>query len=286
MTKQMDIVTILRELWRRRILVGLVAVAAVAVGILVAYRFSPLPPKLESRSYDVAVATARMFVDTPDSQVVDVSPKGSETLGMRAGLLSTLMVEGSVKEAIAKRVGMPPSRLITTAESAPGSEGGPPLPKPGPDDYVVSTRVVLNTVQEQLPIIEIEAQAPKAAAAAALANATVSGLSDYLDSKAASEQVADGRRLRVSGLGPAQVVEVHRGPQRSVVLVVALLAFVAGCALIVIVPRVARGWREAEASEWNTPAPQDEAPFDQTFHTDLLAASFDGDESAAAPSAR
>ena len=43
---------------------------------MTAYRISLAPPKLESRQYHVGVASARVLVDTPDSQVVDLNPEG------------------------------------------------------------------------------------------------------------------------------------------------------------------------------------------------------------------
>ena len=103
----------LRTLWRRRTLVALVAVFAVGVGYLLAFEAS-FPPK--SRSYTVGQARARILVDTPDSQVVEVAPKGTETLGTRASLLANLMVEGEVKASIAARAGLPPKRLIAFSQ--------------------------------------------------------------------------------------------------------------------------------------------------------------------------
>ena len=55
----MEIVTILRELWRLRILVVLAAVVAIAVGWTLAFE-----PPLKSRSYTVGVGNARIFLDT------------------------------------------------------------------------------------------------------------------------------------------------------------------------------------------------------------------------------
>ena len=74
----MEAITILRELWRLRYLVFLGAILAVAIALMTAYRVSLAPPKLESRQYHVGVASARMLIDTPDSQVVDLNPKGAD----------------------------------------------------------------------------------------------------------------------------------------------------------------------------------------------------------------
>jgi hypothetical protein len=255
----METVRILRELWRHRIVVVVLAFLAAWGGFTVAYKivaYSPsTPAKLESRKYEIGVATARILVDTPNSQVVEVSPKGAETLNVRASLLASLMVEGAVKAAIARRAGLRPDRFVAIAESA----NEPPSPEAkatasDPQASVLTTSVPV-TQGDQLPIIEIEAQAPDASRAARLADAAVSGLRDYLDSQAALEKVPDARRLRVTGLGAAQAQTSVRGPRLLKTVVAAILLFGAGCALILAIAALVRGWRQAEASE--RPGPLD-----------------------------
>jgi hypothetical protein len=234
----MELVKILRDLWRLRVLVGCAALVAILVGVTVAYRMS-FPPKLESRKYDVGVATARILVDTPSSQVVEVAPKGSDTLGVRANLLASLMVDGVVKDAIAQRAGLRPDQL----EGVSGDE------VPDPTELranVLTTRVMTNTGGEELPIIEIEAQSANATGAARLANAAVAGLRDYLDSQAAAENVANKRRLRISGLGGAQARQAVRGPKTAVALAATIFLFLVLNGIILGGQALIRGWRAAE----------------------------------------
>jgi hypothetical protein len=241
-----DTVTILRELWRRRILVGLVALVAISVGLAITYRFT-LPP--ESRKYEVGVASSRVLVDTPRSQVVQVDPKGSETLGPRAGLIATLMVEGEVKASIARRAGLPPKDLVAVTQAEVESGAIPPGTLSDPDVFLLTTHVFANQDGEQLPIVEIEAQAPSVPGATNLAGAAVAGLSDYLDSKAAAEDASEARRLRVTALGAPQARLTVRGPSRVIAVGAALFILVGGCALILGASALVRGWREAAASE-------------------------------------
>jgi hypothetical protein len=238
----MELVTILRELWRLRLLVVVVALIALLAGLAVAFKL----PSLESRKYEVGVATASVLVDTPNSQVVEVAPKGSDTLGVRANLIANLMAEGVVKSAIAQRAGIPPERLEGIAESA-----GAPAEKPpsSADAYVLTMRVVSTFDGDRLPIIEIEAQAPDAPRAAKLAGAAVTGLRDYLDSKAASEEVPDADRLRVSGLGSPQARDVVRGPKSVFAVAAVLFVFALGCGTILGVLALVRGWRIAAEME-------------------------------------
>jgi hypothetical protein len=242
----MDSVTILRDLWRLRRAVVIVALLALITGTAVLYKVS-FPPNLESRRYDVGLATARILVDTPSSQVVEVAPKGSDSLGVRANLLASLMVDGVVKGAIARRAGLPPKDLVGISESA--TEPSPVSKPPTRRDFVLTTRVVTNTGGDQLPIIEIEAQAPDRTSAAKLASASIEGLRDYLDTTAASQQVPDADRLQVTGLGAPQAEVSARGPGPAFAIVVMILVFGLGCGLLLLALTVARKWRAASAIE-------------------------------------
>ena len=236
----MDVVTILRRLWRLRFQVLLIGCAAVMIGGLVSFQIS-FPPK--TRTHTVGFASARILIDTPSSQVVEVAPKGSESLGARASVLANLMVDGEIKAAIARRAGLPPSRLVASAPTA----GGEPAAGADAKAYTLTTAVVVNSDLSELPIIKVDAQAPTTAAAAKLANAAVTGLNDYLDSKAAAESVSDGRRLRVTGLGSALARDVTLGPGRLMGLVTAIFVFLCGCATLLLVSALISAWRQADA---------------------------------------
>ena len=238
----MDTVTILRTLWRHRVLVAAVCMFAVMAGNAVLYRVS-FPPKVESRKYEVGVAQARILLDTPSSQVVDVAAKGSDSLGVRANLIASLMVGGEVKSAIAQRAGLSPEKLIGVSELA--EEPSPVAQRPGRDDFVLTTNVLTNTGGDQLPIIEVTAQAPNRAGAAALAAAAVSGLGDYLDTTAARQHIDDAERLQVTGLGRPQATVELKGPSTILAIGVAILLFIMGCAAILALATVAGGWRRA-----------------------------------------
>ena len=239
----MNVVTILRDLWRMRRAVGCVVVVAVFAGLFLAYRPS-FPPK--SRKYQVGVASVRVLVDTPDSQVIAVSPKGSDTLSVRANLLASLVVDGVIKATIAKHAGVPADKIAGLTAS---STSGPPATTPSAHGYVLTTNVLTDTEGTQLPIIEIDAQAPDATAAARLANASVDGLRSYLDSQAAIERIPDVNRLRVDGLGPAQGHEVTRGSRDLLSAVLVVFIIVMGCAALLLIPALAREWRAASEDE-------------------------------------
>ncbi len=247
----MEFVTILRELWRQRALVLAGAALAIALGLMTAYKVSLAPPKLESRQYRVGVASARMLIDTPDSQVVDLEPKGADGLGTRANLLANLMASSPVRTIIARNAGVNPADLIAVA---PSMSAGPQVPTliserasksaTNPESFILTLRA-----DETLPIVSIDAQAPDAQRAARLANAATTGLRDYLRSVAAAQNVPNARQLVISTLGAAQSADVVRGPRRLFALLAAVFTFGLACASVVVVAGIARGWRHAAELE-------------------------------------
>jgi hypothetical protein len=250
----METVAILRVLWSRRRLVAGVLVLALLVGAAMAYSL----PSLRSRSYHVGVATSRIFVDTPSSQVVEVSPKGGDTLGPRAGLIASLMVDGTIKDSIARRAGLRPQQFDAISESA--AETSPAVAKPTARSRVLMTSVVTNAAGDDLPIIQIQAQAADGQQAARLAAAAVDGLRDYLNTKAAEQRVPGAKRLQVDGLGPPQASDVTRGPRRLIAVIAVLVVALGGCAAIVAGSRIAAAWRAEQAAEDEHGEPADHEP--------------------------
>jgi hypothetical protein len=246
----MESITILRELWRLRYLVILAGLLALAIALMTAYRVSLAPPKLESRQYHVGLASARILIDTPDSQVVDLNPKGADALSSRASLLANLMASSPVKAIIARDAGVPASQLVAVAPSATGATAPTPLSQAASKSANVAD-VYLLTMQadETLPIIAIQAQAPDAEQAARLANAATSGLRDYLRSVAGAQNVPAARQVVISGLGAAQAADVVRGPRRLFAIIAFIFVFGLACFGLIMVSGIARGWRRAAELE-------------------------------------
>jgi hypothetical protein len=110
-------------------------------------------------------------------------------------------------------------------------------------------KTLLNDAGAQLPIIDVVAEAPDPQRAAKLASAAVTGLGDFLRSKAAAQQVPDRRRLEVRALSAAHGGLETRGPGPALAIAVAIFTFAALCGLLLLVYALSRGWREAAARE-------------------------------------
>jgi hypothetical protein len=246
-------VRILRALTRHPVLLAQVALLAIAIGWLVGFK-PTFPPK--SRSYTVAIASERVLIDTPQSQVLEVAPAGSGTLGTRASVFANLLVVGELKNEVAKRAGLAPSKLIgsTDASATAGSAGSTDTSKATPTTPRLHTSVLLSTDQVQLPIIKVDAQAPTPVLAARITSAATETLSSYVSKKAEAEGVSAAKRLNIRSLGAPVVDQETRGPRHLLALLAGLFIFILGCTAIVMVPAFLRAWRLSEDEE------QDDAP--------------------------
>src|SRR4051794_4981910 len=92
----MELLLLGRVLWRRRPVLALGAIVALAVAIAI----GSSPPKSS------ALATTRLLLDTPRSQAVEPAPFGAETLPWRASLLSHLMTDGPNQQRLARALGI------------------------------------------------------------------------------------------------------------------------------------------------------------------------------------
>jgi hypothetical protein len=244
------VVTIARQLWSYRAIVLVLALVSVLIGGLVAYQ-PGWPP--QRRAYHVGSATAHVLVDTPVSQVIEVSPKGSETLGSRASLLANLLVQGEVKASVAQRAGLRVAGLIAVNEGALDPTSVSLKQMQARDIHLLKTSVMTNDAGSLLPILTINAQAPDVPGAAKLANAAVAALQAYLDDRAVIDGVADSKRLRVRQLGAAQAGDVFHGPSRVLAVIAALFLFGAMCATLLFVLALKNGWQAAKRDEQAVP---------------------------------
>lgn len=248
----MDLITILRALWRGRLLVALATVVAVLAGLVVAYRVTPgLPPKLESRQYHVALGTVNVLVDTPDSQVIDLSPSGADAVSTRATLLASLISTSPIKDEISARVGIPSDRLVVLG---PQAGAAPASAAPSGTKAAVAAdgrraNIISIRTDETLPVISIDTQAPTGEEAIRLADGAAAGLQDYLATVVKSQKVPLSRRLVLRTLGTPEVGVSVRGPRKIYGVVLALFLLVAFCAAIVLLPGIARALRAAAAEE-------------------------------------
>jgi hypothetical protein len=247
----MELVSIMRLMWARRLWVAVAFVLAVLVGLTATYKIKPgFPPELTSRHYHVGVASISMLIDTPSSQVADLRPPiGAEVLGTRASLFASLISTPPMEALIAKRVGIPVDELTTSPTSSTPAVPSRVAEKAPQGASGAATYSLTVSTEETLPIIAITAEAPDAERAAVLANGTFEALKDYLRSVADQQNIPRDRRPAVTALGSATSADAVRGPGRVIGFIGAILVFGVICVSIVLGSGLARSWREAAAIE-------------------------------------
>jgi hypothetical protein len=251
----MQLAIALRTLWRHKIIVALGLIIAILAGMALAFKL----PSLQSRSFNVGVATEEILVDTPSTQIVDVSPAGAYNLGQTANLLSTVMTQGAVREGVIAKAGLVPSRFSAFSLSNNSSGSGPgsaaqTTPPPDssllePGSGVMTTQTLMDSSGNDLPIIWVQTRAATPAKAVAMANAAVSSLDAYVRSSALGNKIPARQTLHVSALGTPQATVASSGTSPMMAAAAAIVIFGLVCLMILGCSAVARGWRQAAALE-------------------------------------
>lgn len=229
-------------------------VAALVVTVAVNFSVGVVPPKIEWRTPQLASASTQVLVDSPHSALVDLREDsyGMDGLSRRAVLMGTLLASESVREHIARRAGINPALLRTSAPATPEQPRALAVPgnEPQVSDVLRSAHSYSLSFQvnPSVPILDVYAEAPSRAAAERLANAALAGLNDYLDEVAARQGTDAAARVELRQLGPANSGLVNGGAGARWALLTFALAFAVAFALALFVARVCRGWGAATVS--------------------------------------
>jgi capsular polysaccharide biosynthesis protein len=234
-------ISILKELWKRKLLVALVIVVAAAAAVLAVYKVSP--SGISKRSTPAAKGASEVLIDSARSPIAG-SKRNVEALSTRAAVFSRLMASGDIVKEIAKEVGVLPWEIQVSGPQpfpgeAPGiSEAGEELP------YGLTYTQI-----GELPIISISSRAPTAAAARALAAAAPQSLAKMVAELQKKQQTPATERVEIRTLGPAQVSASDTGPGNKIALAIFFGVLVVGIGLILGIPRLVKAWRQVGEEE-------------------------------------
>jgi len=231
--RTVDVAQILGQLWRRRGLVALGALLAIAIGVSVAYRPS-LSHGLEKRTLELGSASTRLMVDTKSSSLLDLA-SDLGPLASRARSYSAVASSEPVLAAVARDLGIP--REAVVADPTFSDEQGAPQRSESivKEDQVY--RVAFNTTQEQ-PILDVTTQAPSGPAAVKMANGVARALRSYVIRQQEAQNVPLGRRVTIRQLGAARGGTINSGANMMAAVLGGLAVFVAVCLLILFGDRL------------------------------------------------
>lgn len=249
----MALVETIRQLWQRKLLVGLVLALAVAAAIFSAYRVTS--SGLESRSLAVAAASSQILVDSPDSTLVQGAELGTfEALATRAKIYGQYLASLDARQEIAKQAGVP-ARSIATSGPFSSATGQTAYSSQSSEERAgellqegAQNRLVF-TAQEGVPILTVDAQSASSETAIALAGASFKTLENYVKGlEADGKPVRQGVTVRELGAPEGGTLG---GSNNMILMVLAfLLVLGLGCAAILLVPTFAQRWRALNDVEY------------------------------------
>jgi hypothetical protein len=234
-------ISILKELWKRRLLVAVVIVVAFVAAIGAVYKVGP--SGLSKRSTPSASGSSEVLIDSARSPIAG-SKRNVEGLATRAAVFARLMASGNVVKEIAKEVGVNPWEIQVTGPQpfpgeAPGvSEAGSELP------YGLTYTQV-----GELPIVSIASRAPDVAHARALAAAAPRSLEKMVAAIQVKQATPAAERVEIRTLGPATVSAGDNGPGNKIALAIFFGILLIGLGLILGIPRLVVAWRDADRKE-------------------------------------
>jgi hypothetical protein len=246
----------LNGLRRQRRLVIAALVLACLVGVAIPYRIG-FPP--QSRQQHVGIASASALVDSTRSQVANLgSAGGVQAMAYRASLLASLLTTPSFTDQIARRAGIAPTDLIAKGPpTVPGPDGSappvsiPPVTGSNPQATISVSVPTLST--GQIPIIQVNTEAPTPAVAANLANGAFAALEAQISADASTDNIPADQRVLIRPLGPAAATAATRGPGPLLGLLGAVLTFVLACGAILAVSSLRASLRVESAGRRSSP---------------------------------
>jgi hypothetical protein len=233
-----DLVSILKEFWRRRALVVVAAAFAAAAGLLAVYQVSLLPPDVGRRVDVRAQGSISILVDSTRSPIADYR-RDLGPLTDRAGVFARLMTGGDVVGRIAEATGIPTAKIDVGGPTpqpgqAPGAELGPARAHP---------YGLMVAQSGELPIIGVLTRAPTVPEARAMAAAAPDALRAVIGSIQAEQDTPQRQRVEFRRLGPAQAGMIDDATGKKIAAAAFAVVF-AGCLLAILaVPRLVAAWR-------------------------------------------
>ncbi len=240
----MNLILLLKELWRRKVLLVLSVVAAIAIPVVVVYQVSVSPPGISKRTQVDAQGSIEILIDSARSPLAD-SRRDLTGLTTRAGVFARLIAGGNVVRQIAKDSDIPFDQIDVAGPTPfPGE-----APGVGQEPLQLHPYGIAITQPEELPIVKVVTRAPTVDEARALASAAPKAVREVVESVQAQQGTPADKRIEFRVLGPAQAAmnDEALGKKAALALFFVVLALCVG--LILGVPRFKAAWTAADPDD-------------------------------------
>ncbi len=229
----MTFISLLKELWKRKLLVALAIViaAAAAVG---AYK------QVSKDSTPEAQGTTEVLIDSARSPIAG-SKRNVEALASRAAVFARLMASGDIVKGIAHEAGVRPWEIQVKG----------PMPFPGEVPGVSEGAETLPygltfTQVGELPIVTITSRAPTVPEARALAAAAPRALDEMVKTTQQRQKTPARERVEIRTLGPAVVSSVSEESGKKIAVAAFFGVLLLELALILGMPRLVSAWKRGD----------------------------------------
>lgn len=235
----MTLVGILKELWRRRLLVLAAVLASALVAIVAVYQVSLSPLSVSKRSQAEARGSISVLIDSTRSPIADAQRELSPLVG-RAAVFARFMAGGNVVARIAAANKIP-VKQIEVAGPTPLPGQAPGLDEPSGLELPYAIAV---SQQGELPIVTVDTRAPTMEMARSLAAAAPGAVSAVVRGVQRAQETPVQRRVQFRVLGPAQAGMVDESQGLKVAVSIFLVTFLLLLGAILAVPRLIAAWRD------------------------------------------
>lgn len=242
----MEFALAMRHLWRHRIWLVPVAIVSVLAALAVVYHASLFPPALKSKSFEYGAATAQILVQPAEpAELAELTASSGVPPGQVA-LYGALLQSQPLRKEIGRGAKIPWASLAVEGQAT-----NEPGATQRSTQLVTAGRALslFYSIEPGTPIISLYAQAPEAATAQRIVTTAASSLQKYVKELQKRSNTPRSQEMRIISLGKAQAGTLASGAGKSIGILVALLVFVAGCLLIIFIPRFAMAMRRAGAVE-------------------------------------
>jgi hypothetical protein len=242
-----DIASILNELSRRRIWVGVGVAVAAVIAMSAVFEL----PSFEKKSSVRGAASTDVLVDTRSSALGSIAIDVNE-LTTRAAVYARLIGATDVKKRIARLADAPADEITVVdmglgtpgPQSAGGDSGLGTAAPPSPHALQIGA-----AAQEAHPVVKLQALAPTPTAAKKLADAAAGALISYVADAQAERAIPVRERVELRQLGVPQAALLVDEPDYLMAVAAFIGVFLAWCLVVLVVSRTAVALGELRAAD-------------------------------------